>query len=749
MTKLLYIFLIPWTLFAYASQGQAYAEFPYDSTLEIFSQSGKKGIKNKKGSIILKPEYQDFGWSNGYKKAIGNSLGYQQNDLWGLMDNELNIITKPQFKSLTPFTNDLFITAEKSKYSKVIFYGLIKPNGRSKIKSIYRNLYPAANYLIAANKDKQTIYFGVLDADGKTVIPFKYFHIEYLNKNNFIVTKNNGSKELIKLNPKPELLLSNIDSVSTFKDGVAVVFKNGKQGLIRQDGKLLLPIEYKKIEWNEGKQIYVTPLDEWTAYKSNGIKLSKFYADSVFYLNDSLLVKNTSSFAQISNIVRNENHQVFHAKIKGVFGEKFILEKSNQIFLAKDSSEIHLKKFSTKTSWTDDLFIAQRKTYEGYENVIYNKSGKSIIADSAYALGQYLALKKGNYWGLFNHNLQEVIAPLYNHISQNGNHFIVNFKNQYGVIDKENNWIIPPLYKSIYPIDDSHYKLVDNYLMEFISDGSQKNEADLYYDFYDEYGIEINTENQSRLISINGDPFTNYKNGVYNGHGNLGLLLKNNSQHLLLNKSGDELFRINDYDTIIFTNDEYLIIQKNNQWGFINEEGILRIANRYDSVRPFFNNRSAIKIRNSWGFINKQEEIVIQPYFQKVSDFENETAYVLFNGKYGVIDLEGNYIIEAEYDEIKKENGFYLLRKASKWGLANKNGKMLSYPSYDDITVEENHLRVKKYNTIRILNLAGNNLIDEQYESIYYDQDQNIFLAKKKSKREQVYLTDILSGKYP
>ncbi|WKV12747.1 WG repeat-containing protein [Marivirga harenae] len=749
MTKLLYIFLIPWSLFAYASQAQAYANFPLDSTLEVFSKKGKKGVKNQTGSILLDPKYQDFGWSDGKKRNSTEIIGYRQNDLWGLMANDFEEVSKPKYNSIVPFGKELLIISEKSKYSKVLFYGLIRSNGKTKIKSKYRNLNPAGDFLITATKKEQEIYFGIINSNDKSIVPSEYFHISYLGYNNFSLTHENGDRELIKLTPKPESILKNIDSVSTFRDGVAIVFKNGKQGLIRQDGKILLPVEYKKIEWNNGKHIYVTQLDEWTVHDTNGKEINTHRADSVFYLNDSLIVKNTSSFAQVYNTQSEKDLQGFRADIKDVFGENYILQTPTQTFIAKDSNQLISQKFTGDVHWNKKFFVAKEKTFKGFENIIINRNGKSIVAQSYNFSEEIIELKIKSFWGIFNEDLNEIIPPMYESIKKNGEHFIVNFKGQFGVIDQENEWVIPPLYLSIEAIDDSNYKMVDKYLREYISDGIDRKEAKLYYDFYGQFGVEQNVSNQFRLIDQTGSAKTGFRSGRYNGHGENGILFKNQKQHILINQEGKELFKINNYDTIVFSNDEYLAIQRNGQWGFINQDGILRIANRYDTVRPFFNERSAIKIRNSWGFINRQEDLVIQPYFSEVSDFENNTAFVKINNKYGVIDSTGQFIIEAEYDEILKEKGFYLLRKATKWGVAKTNGKIITYPTYDSIRVGENFLTVEKYASYRIVTAGGINLINNQFDKIYFDQQQKVFLAKKTAKREQVFLTDILSGKYP
>lgn len=750
MAKLIYIFLFSLSFFAYASLAQAYSEFPMDSTLEVFSESGKKGVRNDKGAVVMAAEYQDFGWSDTSISKQYDYIGFKRNQVWGLMNNEFEIVSAAQFQSLVPFNESLFIGSKKSSYSQINFYGLINQKGKSKIDFKYRNLHAAGQYLIAAGKEDQDILFGVLDASGKVKIPFKYYHIGYLGNQNFTLTHRDGRKELIKFDSKVKALLSDVDSVSNFKDGVAIVFKDGKQGLIRQDGKILLPIAYKEIAWNNGQKIQVTPLDEWIVFDNKGEKKAQFCADSAFYLNDSILIKNTSEFAQIYNVRKDSDKQLFHGEVRGLLGDYFILKKDQQFFLAEDSTNILEQKFSSQLFLNEAFFAGQQKVFSGKKSIIYNSSGKSIEADTFHIEGDRLFLKMKLHWGLYNQDFEEILPPLYQSIKESSpNVFVVQFNDMWGVVDSDNEWIVPPLYLRIEAIDAHYFKLIDKYLQEYISDGNEKLQAALYYNFYGRYGVEQNVNNQSRLIAHNGTPISEFKAGKYVGHGELGVLFRNHNKHFLLDSAGNRLFEVVDYDSLIVTGDEYLAVLKNGSWGFVDHNGKLRIANRYDTVRTYQNGRAAVKIRNSWGFIDRQESLVIQPYFSYVSDFNHQTANVEINKKFGIVDEKGQYILEAEYDEIVKQGIFYLLRKGSKWGVANLDGKVLAYPTFDSISVVGQYLKVEKFGTTRILNSKGNNLIDSQFHEIIYDVAHDLFIAQRRATKEQVFLTDILQGKYP
>lgn len=133
---------------------------------------------------------------------------------------------------------------------------------------------------------------------------------------------------------------------------------------------------------------------------------------------------------------------------------------------------------------------------------------------------------------------------------------------------------------------------------------------------------------------------------------------------------------IKDLDLITPYNEGYAAVRKNNQWGFINSEGILVTPFRRDLIfneKPsgstdmgvaglrfpqMANERSIIKaVKNQvplYGFIDPSGKVVIEPEFLNVSQFQNGYALALKvdEERLGVNPLLGKGMLAYKYDVV-------------------------------------------------------------------------------------------------
>src|SRR5690606_13138636 len=84
-------------------------------------------------------------------------------------------------------------------------------------------------------------------------------------------------------------------------------------------------------------------------------------------------------------------------------------------------------------------------------------------------------------------------------------------------------------------------------------------------------------------------------------------------------------------DEVLHESEGYRAIRKDGKYGFIDGEGRLRIANRYEGVRAFSEGMAAIRIQGKWGFIDRQDKIAVQPVYDQVEPFVNGSAIVTRN----------------------------------------------------------------------------------------------------------------------
>ena len=145
----------------------------------------------------------------------------------------------------------------------------------------------------------------------------------------------------------------------------------------------------------------------------------------------------------------------------------------------------------------------------------------------------------------------------------------------------------------------------------------------------------------------------------------------------LVSGGGQKIINQNDQiqDVLAFS-EGFFLVKKNNNFGFIDTQGNLRIANRYDLAQGFSEGLVAVKLRGKWGFIDKVENLVIQPHYQSVTSFKNGLAIFKSDGFYGLLDASRREVLGANYRSISLSSfGNYIMEAQNKtFEMANSKG---------------------------------------------------------------------------
>ena len=80
---------------------------------QLFEESGKVGLKNEQGLVVLPPAFDALGWSDGSFSVIGQITGYKLNGNWGLINLKKEYITKAEFESLIFSGADRVVAVKK------------------------------------------------------------------------------------------------------------------------------------------------------------------------------------------------------------------------------------------------------------------------------------------------------------------------------------------------------------------------------------------------------------------------------------------------------------------------------------------------------------------------------------------------------------------------------------------------------------------------------------------------------------
>ena len=95
-----------------------------------------------------------------------------------------------------------------------------------------------------------------------------------------------------------------------------------------------------------------------------------------------------------------------------------------------------------------------------------------------------------------------------------------------------------------------------------------------------------------------------------------------------------------------------------NEYGFIDESGIFKIAPIFEGVRSFYNGFAPVKISGKWGLIDKNGKVALNAIYDSIWIMQNGLLIVTDEktSKKCVIKTDGTEIFSCEYDKIQAFN---------------------------------------------------------------------------------------------
>ena len=178
-----------------------------------------------------------------------------------------------------------------------------------------------------------------------------------------------------------------------------------------------------------------------------------------------------------------------------------------------------------------------------------------------------------------------------------------------------------------------------------------------------------------------------------------------------------------------------VLLIKPNKWGFINNDGEIKIPFIYDFVNPFENGIAYTKNANKEFFINSKNEIVIKGDFDKIGIFSNGYALVEKNKKFGFINPKGEIAVPLKYDNADyfNKNGLAEVSIDKKWGFINHNGKEVIPVIFERVKSEQldDLVIVRKNYKWAFFDSKGKQLSDFLYSDVQraWKNDQTTFFG--------------------
>ena len=327
-------------------------------------------------------------------------------------------------------------------------------------------------------------------------------------------------------------------------------------------------------------------------------------------------------------------------------GKMGYIHSSGKIILPLSS--VSLKEFSEHkgiiSQYIDDKLTIDIINEEGetlkrfvnYNLILPFKNNYSIVANNE------------EYYGKMNAKWELVIPCIYNYMKNiNDDAILISFKDEWGVINNSNEFIVKPKFSAIEYIDFKNKKVIGH-----------KEEGFGIYDFEGEIFKILDQNTKIESIYIDGKHYKEREGRV---------VIKNN-----LNENEFSLVDT-DFNTVVPFG-KYLKISDIN-------EGMIMVAENYTTNK--IDNRVSISKYGKCGFLNLNGELVIPMKFDFAGYFNEDVSVVSVNNKYGYIDKKGDFIIKPIYDyclpfrnglaKVKIGEQFYIIDKTGRTFLNSKS----------------------------------------------------------------------------
>ena len=769
-----------------------------DPLFTVVEKGNKKGLYDENGKLLIPIRYDDLGWSAGEPLVYHKVIGFREGSRWGLIDVQNQRLCQPLFDRLMPHQDKLLIAGRKK--GNHLKYGLVNVKGEQALAFRYASLRSHAAQLIASVAKAQRLAYGVINSEGEALIGFEYAAIRPVAANRYAVRHASGQEALFSAEGQAltPFLYDSIAPFEhglaiTYQQGKqGVIDQAGVEQLANQYQQVkiasqrsvsVLPFDQWQAYTSTNQLVRNYSFDD---LRPMGVNLYRAkIGSSETYVNSTgeaivperwKVVRLSKGFAVITD------HQKY-----GVLSNQTGQEKRVIVPVEYDSVRID-GRFVVAGKRVPNKTVPNQPTLEDkidFNWELFDAQGTHLSTYVYQAMGtlheRRFAVKRKNHWGYLDPSGQEVIACQYQSATPfDQGRASVTFQEGPGVIDTTGQWVVKPLRRvggkvNLERINEKAYmfrpaesQLVDRHPVD--RHPVDRHPVDRHpvgrhpvghhpesaqWGLIDQQGREVyRTHHQlinngsslwersdnglyglvsytgRRLLETRYDTVSALQEGkvyTYRREGKFGILSWDGRVLLDLNNGFEELHPMSN---------GFLGVRINGKYGFVDDWGRLRIANRYDSVTHFSSNMAAVKMLGHWGYIDKSEHLIVQPRFDCAYPFRGAAAMVKKDGKFGLVNTEGRTVVPPVYDRIEiTEGGRYLLylndpKRGMLMGLVSDAGEPLVHPKYESVRdLNNGFVIVGRRGKYGLLTTEGRPTIPMIHSRLIHDPHNEVYFS--------------------
>ena len=478
-----------------------------------------------------------------------------------------------------------------------------------------------------------------------------------------------------------ELIIPMIyDDVSDEVDGMILVTKGNKKGVIGIDGKIIVPIQYDNVKFSKkGNDFGGLIVVSNELKKKSGSDKEKEYG---LYNKDGVQLASMDRFDYIS------------------ISDRYPYEGFAMVWIFEG--------IRNDTLYYTDGSISEIEKSRIKKNAVLLNDGKLLSAYDDFFIekGRFIVVKKDNKKGVLN-NKGEVIIPIqFEDVSiEHGDGLIgvqtpySNGGRKYGVFNDKGEIIVPVgKYESAW-VDKTFIKVEKNGKKGMLNNkGVEIVPCGLYEEIYvcdDEDSEKERNGRTYHYLSIG----SNGKKGAMNDKGKVfvpigkyerfrvlnqnNTLVELNKKQGLLDKNGTMIVPIGKYDDLRYRYG-VLTYSQNGSWGILDEKGNQATLAEYDEIKPARHSYgiALVKKEGKCGVIYRDGKIIIPLGEYEDSDFSGEMGSLKSKGETVIFKINGEILAPLgkyqcsrnKYGKLRKLNGkaddgLYSVESNGKYGV--------------------------------------------------------------------------------
>jgi len=383
-----------------------------------------------------------------YRKIIplgDHFIGVSTNGKWGVSKTSGEVITDEKYLEVSPFSNGYAAVRTGRKW------GIIDSTGKEIVAPVYDAAGTFSEGMCAV---RQSIYWGFINTNGTLAVPCNYTMVgSYLRNAAPVKTKtgwaliDHDGKQITKPNFTFIERIGEIPVFSFRKDGV--------NGLLSTDGKVILPAKYSKLKDVGMNRIAFLDNLHWGIMDTSGHILANSNFDKIGVFTEGMCpVCVGSSWGYIGENGQYRIKPVFRSAAPFGDGLAYVVTLSQGGGFIDTLGNM---KFSVEgnlgtTPFSENKTIIRWKT--NYS--VYTRYGHRLSRD---CFGQVLPfchgaapVRMGMRWGLINFTGRYIVQPCYSRISDFSDGVaIVQTAATYGIYSLDGKQILAPEYDLIQP----------------------------------------------------------------------------------------------------------------------------------------------------------------------------------------------------------------------------------------------------------------------------------------------------------